>query len=279
MRILALFIIFLLTACSSTRPAATYQSGSMKRAYVPPIVVYPGDSLSDAAAQVINSRKYAETRVEINEYSLFTDGSPFFRQWPKNGNNKAIAYGYPERCGMKNGWAKIKSPQSAVVKSLQSCLKNVTKLAKSLDIKCGCRVMAFNDTVFVDPEDMGYRSSLPAVIMIVKNGEKIGNEISGLIKYDGSIGKNLPLSFYNEAGKRICKGLHSVNMLTMSGDFSLSCFDGQMKGKGQFKVDGMRQGRTYGTAKATTTNETLYIVYGLSKKDYMEKRKGLLAGD
>lgn len=278
MRFLALFTILLLTACSSSRPAATVHSGSMKRAFVPAIVVYPGDNLSDAARKAMNSSRYAETRVLTNQYSLFSDGSTFFRKWPYAKNNKAIAYGYPERCGMKNGWVKVKSPQTAVVKSLQGCLKDVTKLAKSLNIKCGCRVMAFNDTLFVDPEEMGYRSSLPAVIMIVPKGEKQGKEISGLIKYDGSMGKKRPLSFHNLNGKLMCTGKHSVNMLTMSGDFSLSCFDGQMKGTGQFKVDGMRQGRSYGTAKATTANETLYIVYGLSKKDYMEKRKGLLAG-
>jgi len=186
----------------------------MKRAYVPAIVVYPGDSLSDAAQKAMNSSSYAESRVQLNQYSLFSDGNPYFRKWPYANNNKAIAYGCRERWGMNSGLHTVTSPQTAVVKSLQRCLKNVTTLAKSLNIKCGCRVMAFNDTVFVNPEEMGHRSALPAVIMLVKKGENTGNEMSGLIKSDGSMGTNMPLSFHNEKGKRICTGLKLVNILT-----------------------------------------------------------------
>jgi hypothetical protein len=278
MRFWAIFAILLLSACANTRPAPTHQSGMMKRAFVPPIVVYPGESLSDAARKAINGQTYANSMVDINLYSLFTQGDDFFRKWPNARNNKAIAFGYPERCGMHNGWVGVNSPEIAVQKSLDGCLKSVTKLANRLNIKCGCRLTALNNIVFVDPEQMEYRAALPAVILIVKKGEKDGTEVAGLIKYDGATGKNMPLSFHNESGKKICSGLHNVDMLSMSGDFSLSCFEGKMSGSGTFKVDGMRDGRTYGTAKATTPNETLYIVYGLSKDEYEKKRKGLLAG-
>ncbi|MDV7340016.1 hypothetical protein RYZ26_10455 [Terasakiella sp. A23] len=276
--IVTLGIVFLLTACAGGRPSPIQQSGMMKRSYAEPIVVYPGDSLSNAATKAMSAASLANSNVAIAEYSLFTHGPGFYRRWPQSRKHKVIAYGFPERCGMRAGWYGVESADLAIQKTLQQCLGNVEKLGKALDIKCGCQVTAYNDVVFVDPDRMSYRSSLPAVAMIVENGQTQGKEIQGFIKYDGSIGKDLPISFYNEEGRLICDGKHSVNMLTMSGDFSLSCFNGAMKGEGDFQVDGMRQGRTYGTAKATTGNETMYIVFGLSDDDYEKKKAELLNG-
>ncbi len=270
-------VAFLLTACAGSRPAPIQQSGMLKRAFGDEIIVYSSVDFSAAIGKAKVQQSLAKNTVAVGDYDLFTHGETFYRKWPHARNHKAIAYGYPERCGMKAVWFGVGRADQAIRKTFETCLKSVEKLGKALDIKCGCQLTAFNDTIFVDPKRMSYRSALPAIIMIVEKGKEAGQEIQGFIRYDGSIGKNLPLSFHNESGRKVCDGKHSVNMLTMSGDFSLSCFKGSMQGEGEFKVDGMREGRTYGTAHADTGNEDLYIVFGLSDEDLKKKRAELLS--
>lgn len=280
-RNLALLVLLAVgTGCAPSPVSPTVHSGYLKAITTKGYIAHQGDDLDQLANQVVSQTEYALARqVSVNRYDLFNKGGSFFQRWPNGALHRAIAIGSPERCGMKYAWTGQNSPQDAIVAALKGCLQDVGKMSKTVGTPCGCKVAAWDQNVLVDPVDLSYRQQSPALAMITPKGGHKGQEILGYIQYDGTVRSGpMSLSFYNMDKKLICEGHFELDQETLSGAMSLSCFDGQIKGEGTFKTDGIRQGRTYGTAQADTDGEKILVVYGLSDADARVKTKELLGG-
>lgn len=112
-----------------------------------------------------------------------------------------------------------------------------------------------------------------AMIQVSEQGKT--QDILGYIVASKQAGRNQPVVFYNQNDRKICDGQYHISPHSRRGELDVSCFNGRIRGSGEFLIAGHRNGRTYGTAVVRTPTSHFRLVYGLTKEQYAQRRKGL----
>lgn len=207
-------------------------------------------------------------------YPFFSENS-FGRHWVRARNNKAIAIGYPAACATYNSrWGHGRAFQ-AIERTMNTCLSRVKELGQHLGKKCGCRLAALNNTVFLSSQDLPFRKNLPAIALV--KDDKGRREILGYALTTGRTGKKQPMDFYTQSDRKVCTGHYDLGELSTQGKAYLNCFNGRIKGPAVFKVAGFREGQAYGTALVKAGENELILVYGLPSAEFEKRRMELLA--
>ena len=264
---MALFVcMLLLTACQTTQ--LTYSPKS-------PMVAYNLPEMGNLASAIYKLGHQKGTPIDIKKYSFFSDNS-FGQHWLKQKKHKVITVGYPKRCARYNGSWVDGAVYWAIERSMTHCLNAMKIVNQNLNEKCGCRIVAINDNLFVNPEELPFRPFLPAVALV--KDERGRKEILGYAKTSGRTGQKQLLEFYTQNDKKVCSGHYNLGSVDFKGDGELECFEGKIKGPTVFNIHGWREGQTYGTALIKAGDNELVLVYGLTADEF-EKRKKELFGE
>lgn len=258
-------ILFVLSACQSNR--LTYMP-------VNNLVAYEGGQARDVAYRGSRYAHVSGQAIGPGEYPFFTKSS-FGSQWVRSRKNKAIAVGYPESCATYNSrWGHYKVFQ-AIEMTMHTCLTRVKELSKHLGKKCGCRLAALNNTVFLSPNELAFRKTLPAIALV--KDERGRREILGYAITTGRTGQDQQMTFYTQNDRQVCKGHYDIGKLSTQGKAYLNCFNGRIKGPAVFKIAGYREGQAYGTALIKAGENELILVYGLPSDEFEKRRAEILA--
>ncbi|WP_419798962.1 MAG: hypothetical protein ACNI26_04660 [Terasakiella sp.] len=112
--------------------------------------------------------------------------------------------------------------------------------------------------------------------MIQVNEQGKTQDILGYIVASKRAGRNQPVSFYNQNDRKVCEGQYHIRPHFSKGELDVSCFNGRIRGSGEFFIAGHRNGRTYGTAVVRMPTSHFRLVYGLTEEQYEQRRKGLM---
>lgn len=265
MRIICLlcFIVFL----AGCQPATLGVYNS------PPIVVFNQQEVRSLASTA-EGLAYAKGRpVQPVQYDFFSKNS-FGVSWLKQRKNRVITVGFPKECATYNSRWGHSNAFAAVEMTMSTCLSRVKELGSHIGKKCGCRLAAINDVVLMAPDELPFRKNLPAIALV--KDEKGRKEILGYAETTGRTGKNQPLMFFTQSGRKVCDGDYSLGALSTTGEANLNCFAGKIKGPAVFKVAGFREGQAYGTALVNAGENQLILVYGLPTEEFRKRRAELL---
>ncbi|WP_135080278.1 hypothetical protein [Terasakiella sp. SH-1] len=209
----------------------------------------------------------------LQNYPFFTQNS-FGQNWLKQSSHKVITIGYPKECATYNARWRHRNLFDAIERTMTTCLSRVKEFSKHTGKKCGCRIAAINNNVFLTPEELPFRRNLPAIALVKDTrGRK---EILGYASTTGRTGQNQPMDFFTQSGEKVCTGRYNLGSLSFKGDAQLNCFGGRIKGPAVFKVAGYREGQAYGTALVNAGENQLILVYGLPTDEFRKRRAELL---
>ena len=212
-------------------------------------------------------------KADLKDYPFFVKSS-FGRQWISQNTHRVLTIGYPEQCATYNATWRYNSLTTAIWKALSECLTRVSKFSQHLGRRCGCRVAAVDYTLLVSPDDIPFNPIIPAIALVKdKRGRR---EIAGYLATDGRTGKNQAIEFRNQDNTVVCRGFYNIGKLDFQGDAHVDCFDGAITGDALFRTGGFHGLKSYGTALLKAGDNEVIIIYGLTKKQFDEKRTEIL---
>lgn len=266
MRLLSVVcVLFVLSACQTNR---------LTHMPVNNMVAYERHQIRDIAYRGDDYARVSGRVIAPGEYPFFSENS-FGRHWARQRHNRVIAVGHPAACATYNArWGHYKAFQ-AIERTMNTCLTRVKELGKHLGKKCGCRLAALNNTVFLSAKELPFRKTLPAIALV--KDDKGRREILGYALTSGRSGKQQPMDFYTQSDRQVCKGHYDLGKLSTQGKAHLNCFNGRIKGPAVFKVAGFREGQVYGTALVKAGENELILVYGLPSDEFEKRRAEVLA--
>jgi len=256
--------LVILTGCQVTAPKYVPQND---------LIVYNQADVSAVRSSGLYSANVSGQRIDRSSYPFFFEHD-FGQKFMNVGYHKALAFGYPEKCATYNASWRYSSGKLAVEQALDRCLKRVQGTSHHVGIRCGCRLAAVNNTVFLSPEELVFRKVMPAIALV--KDHKGRKEILGYIKSSGRTGRDQSLDFYTQSDRKVCEGQYAIGGLAMQGDAYLNCFDGRIKGDAVFKVAGFKEGQAFGTALVKAGGNELLLVYGLPSDEFEKRRAELL---
>jgi hypothetical protein len=244
--------------------------------YVPSgqLIAYNSADLPSVEVQVMRYKSMRGQVLNVSQYPFFIENS-FGKDWLQKPKHRAIAIGYPPQCATYNGRWHHSKMKATIRRTLQDCLNRMAELGRHLGKKCGCRLAALDERIFVNPDDLPFRKQLPAIALV--KDEKGRKEILGYALTTGRTGQKQPFNFYTQNDKKVCDGEYNLASLSMKGKAHLDCFGGKIKGPALFKVAGFRDGQAYGTALVNAGDNQLILVYGLPGDEFEKRRAELLS--
>lgn len=266
MRLLSVFcVLFVLSACQTNR---------LTHMPVDNLVAYEHHQIRDIAYRGDDYAGVKGRVIAPGEYPFFSKNS-FGIHWAQQRRHKVIVVGYPQKCATYNSrWGHAKAFQ-AIERAMNTCLTRVQELGKHLGTKCGCRLAALNNTVFLSSKELPFRKTLPAIALVKDDSGR--REILGYALTSGRTGKKQPMDFYTQSDRQVCTGHYDLGAMSTQGKAYLNCFTGRIKGPAVFKVAGFREGQAYGTALVKAGANELILVYGLPSDEFEKRRAEVLA--
>lgn len=240
---------------------------------IAPLVAYDRDGLMALDGAISDAQRAPKYPVDLNQYSYFTDYK-YGKSWLSRPMQRVLVVGYPDRCGIPNArWGGSRA-QGLTYRALDDCFNRMKKFSKETGLTCGCRVVALNDRLFVQPDELKSREHLP-VIAVVKDANGM-REIpaTAVHKYIASDKKEI--TAYTTKGQAICTGTYDVSENEFRANMDMSCFDGKFKGKAVYNTGGAVDGRAYGTALMKSKGTEFLIVYGLTQDVFNKHRSEIL---
>lgn len=238
-------------------------------------VAYENGDIQSAAMEAERQSTRARGPAHVQDYAFFQKNS-LAQRWLGKPKNKALAIGTPQACSRYySSWGYATGYRAASV-ALNNCLKGVKGFAAHKNITCGCRLVAVNQTVFLAPENLPFRTRLPAVALVKdKRGRQ---EILGYFETTGRTGTAQSLAFLNSEARPICQGTYTLGAQSELGSAALSCFAGRIQGQARFNIAGHLEGQAYGTGLIDAGENKMLLVYGLSSAEFAKRRAVLTQG-
>lgn len=265
--LVALMVFFGLSAC---QPRTLYQTSA-------PLVLAQNDEQIRQASSLAEQHAFwGGQPIDLSRVSFFNDSNSFARQWLAKPNNRAMAFGHPQRCAYYTSTWNYRSAYRAASEALRHCLNKIKVMQDHMGGDCGCKIGLVNQRILIPLDELVYRKSLPALALV--KDQRGRREILGYIETSGRTGRNQSMIFFNEKNTEVCRGTYDVMTEDMRGAGQLSCFGGRIDGKALFKVAGYREGQAYGTALLKGRDTQLILVYGLPSAEFQNRRQELLEG-
>ena len=193
--------------------------------------------------------------------------------------SRAVASGYPRKCGGSwHSWGRA-TPRQAAISALRGCIKAREGIeSHTKNNGCGCRLVLIDNVVLGPARSINYRRRRP-ITAFIRNPEIDKTAIiKGMVSSAG-LGERLPLAVFDDQGREMCSGTYSLtklNILLGGGEFSLNCFGspyviaGQMRSK---KIPNPRgKGKIYLTIATADLEggERMALISGLPSKALTE---------
>ncbi len=258
--------ILVLSGCQATQLA--YNPHPMS-------VAYGNADLQSVAMEGERQSKHRVAPASVQDYAFFQKNS-LAQRWLGKPKHKALAIGTPQACSRYySSWGYANGYRAATV-ALNNCLKGVKGFADHKKITCGCRLVVVNQTVFMTPQELPFRTRLPAIALVKdKRGRQ---EILGYFDTTGRTGQAQALAFLNDKERAICRGTYTLGAQSELGVAKLSCFDGRIAGEARFNIAGHLEGQAYGTGLIDAGEDKMLLVYGLSSEEFEKRRTVLTQG-
>lgn len=238
----------------------------------PMSVAYGSSDIQSVAMEGERQSKHRVAPATVQDYAFFQQNS-LAQRWLRKPKHKALAIGTPQACSRYySSWGYANGYRAASV-ALNNCLKGVKGFATHKKNTCGCRLVALNQTVFMTPQELPFRTRLPAIALVKdKRGRQ---EILGYFDTTGRTGKEQSMTFLNSDARPICRGTYTLGAQSELGTANLSCFEGRIAGEARFNIAGHLEGQAYGTGLIDAGENKMLLVYGLSSEEF-EKRRAVL---
>lgn len=228
-----------------------------------------GRWVNNVSTSAVVRAKLADVPVDPASYPYFRDAHTG-RSWLSERIYRAVAVGIPDECSIRYRTWGYSSPWVAVRAALSKCLVQVKHLASQTGVKCGCRVVAMDNTIFVKPHEFPYRHKLPSLLSVStgSSGDR-RNQVLGFLDLNNVDGS---FAFNNLKGVTVCSGTVDRDRGGLTGTMEGQCFEGRLKGNGRYRVTSYVHGNLSGVAELNLGESSAKMIFGLSDADFTQKR-------
>lgn len=228
-----------------------------------------GRWVNNIASSALVRSKSAGVPANPTDYAYFRDAHTG-RDWLSERIFRAVAVGVPDSCSVRYRTWGYTSPWVAVRAALSKCLVQVKHLASHTGAKCGCRVAAMDNTIFVTPDEFPYRHELPSLLSVrSESSREKRQEVLGILDLNNLEGR---FTFRNLKGVTVCSGTVDRDRGDLTGTMEGQCFEGRLKGSGRYRVTGYVHGNLSGIGELTLGTSKARMIFGLSDTDFANKR-------
>jgi hypothetical protein len=174
---------------------------------------------------------------QVSAKSVPYFSSHFGAKYLQRSDVRAIALGYPNTCGYSWQTWSAKNRADAARTALEQCLIKVRRIEAHQPKKCGCRIAAVGNSLFIAPETLRFPNNTPVVL--VEKSAKTQKPLPMLMRHSGFAGSNLPVVILQPDGTEICKGTYDIGAFNVPGNFKLRCFGGREQVTGSTSIWGL----------------------------------------
>lgn len=265
---LSIFVCFVLAGCVANKKEPVIES--FRYVEGANLITYEsGRRVNNVASSALVRSKSAGVPANPTDYAYFRDAHTG-RDWLSERIFRAVAVGVPDACSVRYRTWGYSSLWVAVRAALSKCLVQVKHLASHTGAKCGCRVAAMDNTIFVTPDEFPNRHQLPSLLSVSsEKGSAKREEVLGVLDLNNLENR---FEFKNLKGVTVCSGRVDRDRGGLSGTMEGQCFKGGLKGSGRYRVTGYVHGNLSGIAELTLGTSRARMIFGLSDTDFAKKR-------
>lgn len=220
-------------------------------------------------------RMHATVRRQIRASDVeFFAASRLGEEYLTAKRSKALTIGVPrEQCPHYEAVYNADNLDAAVSTSFMGCVAYLDKTENG-SADCGCQLVAVNDVLLVKPEDLPYRDRVQTHLVWRQGRRGPLSRMVGVGEMpDGQSGSAMTIT--NVRGTEVCSG-GLTEMTPGKGSALLNCPGIGDNLVGSYKIEGLRGGREYGVALASSGETVAALFFGYTENQYQEARDRVL---
>lgn len=218
----------------------------------------------------------------VARLDLFNSTPPgwAFRQ---RGFHRAMSVARPALCSHVVADSGYGTPEEAATDTLLRCHDYAAERGDALQVACQCQLAALNEALFLAPDQIDWRPSMPALIL-----PRTGNRSTETGGFYGVLEMNRrpttgePVRVYGRDGGLVCRGRRRTNT-DRGGRLRMTCFGSNETVQGDYRILGSYLGEPHGIAVVAGFQHRMIILFGLDGRSFDRRVRqiradGTLAG-
>ena len=212
-------------------------------------------------------------QIQANEVEFFSL-SELGEAYITAKRSKALTIGVPrEQCPRYEAVYDAENLDIAVSTSFRGCVAYLEQAGNGA-AECGCQLVAVNDVLLVKPQDLPYRDRVQTHLVYRQGRRGPLSRMVGVGEIpDGH--SDTPISITNVQGAEVCSG-GLTETTPGKGSAKLNCPGIGDNLVGKYEIEGLRDGREYGVALASSGDTVAALIFGYSENQYQEARERIL---
>jgi len=192
-------------------------------------------SYFDASQTTLTAAQQAESSAVPMSPAMSAElsESAYIKKYLSLPAQKAMYGAFPLTCNYRYYNYRNSSQQGAMARALTGCQTKMDRYNDLTGTDCQCRIIAMGDALFYDASV--YLGSVPYLPMIgqINSADGSALEIKGLVESQTIGASSSSFQLKGPDGQIMCNGQFDIRQKA-KGDLTLSCFGGEVRGRGEF---------------------------------------------